>query len=199
MDLDFENSPASLPVEEQGISHVEYFLQRKNIDLKYPNVAPVVAILGRNNSTIHLPAELVCFNKLDLFVKQQLPLIASFKPHERHNAIEEMKRYLTPGAQKTKGPGGGLLPAIGVVLEDERVKYQVEVLPLPLIKAARMEIPQEKGHMWAPLMNRANYRVDPGCSTELKVVLVHHHSLGRSIDRVYGKVRDLVNRFNSLF
>jgi len=62
-----------------------------------------------------------------------------------------------------------------------------------------LEIPQEKGHMWAPLMNRANYRVDPGRSTTLNVVLVYHQSLGRSIDKVYGKVRDLVNRFNSSF
>ena len=85
----------------------------------------MVAVLGRNNSTIHLPAELVCFNELDPFLEQQLPLIASFKPFERHQTIEEMKRYLTPGGQKTKGAGGGLLPAIGLILEDERVKFQV--------------------------------------------------------------------------
>jgi len=199
VDLDFNNSPATLPVEGLGISHAEYFTKRKNIALKYPNSPPVVAVLGRNNSTIHLPAELVCFNELDPFVKQQLPLIASFKPKERHEAIEEMKRYLTPGAQKTKGTGGGLLPAIGLVLQDKRVKCQVEVLPLPLIKAAGLEIPKDKGSMWAPVMNKANYKVDPGKAIKLNVVLVHHQSLKGDAIKVYDKVRDLVNRFNSTY
>ena len=48
--------------------------------LEFPNLLPVVAVLGRNISTIHLPAKLLCFNKLYPFVKQPLPLITSFKP-----------------------------------------------------------------------------------------------------------------------
>merc|ERR1712238_229768 len=133
IDLDFDKAPANFPVEGIDMSHAEYFKNKKGITLSYPNSSPMVAVLVRNNSTIYLPPELVCVNELDPFVKQQLPLIASFKPPERHAAIEEMKRYLTPGSQKTRGVGGGLLPALGIVLDDQRIKVQVEVLPLPLI------------------------------------------------------------------
>lgn len=199
VDLDFKHSPATLPVEGLGISHAEYFTQRKKIALKYPNCKPMVAVLGRNNSTIHLPAELVCFNELDPFVKQQLPLIASFTPEQRHLAIEEMKRYLTPGAQKTKGKGGGLLPAIGLTLEDKRIKCQVEVLPLPLIRVSGLVIPKEKGMMWAPIMNTANYNVDPGRAVKLNVVLVYNKDLKQCANRVYDSVRNLVNKFNASY
>lgn len=199
IDIDFNNSPASLPIDGQEISHADYFMKKKNISLEFPDVKPIVAVLGRNNSKIYLPAELVCVNDLDPFVKQQLPMIASFKPAERHNAIEEIKRYLVPGAQKTKGAGGGLLPALGIVLCDQRMKVGVEVLPLPLIRAAGMEIPKEKGMMWAPLMNRANYRVDPGRAVEMNVVVIFHRSLGRAVDQVYGKIRDNVNKFNASY
>jgi len=54
----------------------------------------------------------------------QLPLIANFKPPERDQAIEDMKWYLTTGAQQAKGAGGLLLPTAGLVLEDKRVKYK---------------------------------------------------------------------------
>lgn len=199
MDIDFNHSPASLPIEGQDISHAEYFMQKKGISLQFPEAKPIIAVLGRNNSKIYLPAELVCVNDLDPFVKQQLPMIASFKPSERHDAIEEIKRYLVPGAQKTKGAGGGLLPALGIVLSDQRMKVGVEVLPLPLIRAAGMEIPKEKGHMWAPLMNRANYQVDPGRAVHMNVVLIYHRSLGRSVEKVYSKIRDNVNKFNATY
>lgn len=199
IDLVFDKTPDSLPIEGQGISHAYYFAKRKNIQLKYPNSPPMVAVLGRNNATIYLPPELVCCNELDPFVKQQLPLIASFVPKERHDAIEEMKRYLTPGAQRTRGVGGGLLPALGIVLDDKRVKVQVEVLPLPLIKAAGMTIPQDKGGMWAPVISKANYRVEGGKAVRLNVVLVYNMSLSKCYQTVYNKVRDLVNRFNGSY
>lgn len=198
IELDFDNSPATLPIEGQGISHADYFINKKKIPLKYPDARPIVAVLGRNNSKIYLPAELVCVNELDPAVKQKLPMIASFRPKERHDAIEEMKRYLTPGAQKTKGAGGGLLPALGIVLQDSRVKVDVEVLPLPLMKAAGMVIPKEKGNMWAPLISKANYRVGSG-RVEMNVVVVYHRSLGRSFSGVYDRIRDLVNNFNAAY
>lgn len=198
MDLDFDHSPASLPVDGQGMSHAEYFTDKKKIPLTFPNAKPMVAVLGRNNSKIYLPAELVCVNELDAMVKQRLPMIASFRPKDRHDAIEEIKRYLTPGAQKTRGPGGGLLPALGIVLQDERIKVDVEVLPLPLMKAAGMTIPPEKGSMWAPLISRADYGVRHG-QLEMNVVVVYHRSLGRNFQSVYGRVRDLVNKFNSSY
>eukprot|EP00957_Ditylum_brightwellii_P209374 15361472-Ditylum_brightwellii.AAC.1 len=57
IELDFKHSPASLPVEGQNMSHAEYFQQRKGITLEYPNAKPMVAVLGRNQSKIYLPAE----------------------------------------------------------------------------------------------------------------------------------------------
>jgi hypothetical protein len=198
VDLDFEHSPASLPVQGQDMSHAEYFINKKKIPLKYPDARPIVAVLGRNNSTIYLPTELVCVNELDPMVKQRLPMIASFKPSIRHGAIEEMKRYLAPGAQKTKGVGGGLLPALGIVLKDSRIKVGVEVLPLPLMRAAGMTIPPERANMWAPIINRANYRVNDG-QVEMNVVVVYHRSLGRSYSGVFERVRDMVNTFNSSY
>lgn len=63
--------------------------------LKFTNLPPVVAVLGRNSSTIYIPAKLLCLNELDPFVKHQLPLIASFKFPKWHQAIKEMKRFLT--------------------------------------------------------------------------------------------------------
>jgi hypothetical protein len=196
-DIDFSHSPASLPIGDSNMSHAEYFIEKKGIPLKYPNSPPMISVLGRNNMIIHLPAELVCCNELDQFVKMQLPMVASFKPHERNAAIEEMKRFLIPGAQKTKGIGGGLLPALGIILANDRIKVNVEVLPLPIIRAAGVEIPEDKGQQWAPLINRANYNVRANEAVTLNVVLVFHHSLGRSIDMIYGKLRDNVNKHQS--
>ena len=196
MELDFSNSPASLPVEGTGMSHAEYFSQRKGIELRYPNAAPIVAVLGRNNKKIFLPAELVCANELDPMIKQKLPMIASFTPPERHQAIEEMRKYLVPGAQKTKGVGGGLLPALGLLLEDKRVKVDVQVLPLPLLSAAGIKIPKDKGAMWAPIISRADYKVDRGRAVEMNVVVVHHDSLRTDAGKVYNNIRDLVNKHN---
>ncbi len=197
VDIDFENSPATLPVEGQNMSHADYFINRKKIPLKYPEARPIVAVLGRNNSKIHLPAELVCVNELDPMVKQKLPMIASFPPNDRHEAIEEIKRYLTPGGQKTKGVGGGLLPALGIIIQDRRIEVSCEVLPLPLMKAAGMTIPPEKGSMWAPLLSKADYRVRSG-QVEMNVIVVYHKSL-RNWVSVYDRIRSLVNNYNSTY
>jgi aubergine-like protein len=201
VDLDFDNSPSSLPIEGLGISHADYFRDRKKIPLKYPDARPIVAVLGRNNSRIYLPAELVCVNELNPFVKQQLPMVASFKPKQRHDAIEEIRKYLVPAGRSSNNSanGHGLLPALGLVLRDERIKVNIEVLPLPLIKAAGMEIPKEKGKMWAPVIGRANYRADPGSIVYLKVVLVHHHSIASCCHKVYEKLRDTLKRLNSTY
>ena len=148
-----------MPIPNLGISHAEYFKKRKNITLQYPNAPPLVAVLGRNNSKIYLPAEVVCGNELEPRLKQRLPMIASFKPAERHAAIEEMKRFLQPNAQKTKGKGGGLLPALGIILQEKRFTVPVEVLPLPQIVVAGMRVPEESGKFWAPKLARADFRV----------------------------------------
>jgi len=132
------------------MSHAEYFSKKKGINLEHPEAAPLIAVLGRNQSTIYLPAEVVCGNELDIKVQSRLPTIASFKPAERNDAIEEMKRFLRPGAQKTKGPGGGLLPALGIVLGEDRIMVKVDCLPLPTIIAAGVRVPNHKGKNWAP-------------------------------------------------
>lgn len=199
VDLDFKNSPDSLLVDGCEMSHTEYFMKRKGIDLVYPNVAPMVAVLGRSNKIIHLPAELVCANEFDRSIKQQLPSIASFKPKERHDAIEEMRKYLIPGGQKTKGFGGGLLPSLGIILEEKRIKVQAEVLPLPLLSAAGITIPKEKSQMWAPVISRANWSVEHKNSVEMNVVVIHHQSLSNHVIRIYEKIRDLVNNHNSYY
>jgi hypothetical protein len=103
IDLVFDKSPASLPVQGLNMNHAEYFEKKKGMKLKYPNAKPLVAVLGRNKSTIYLPAELVCGNELEPKIKQKLPSIASFEPEDRNKAIEEINRYLIPGAQKNQG------------------------------------------------------------------------------------------------
>jgi hypothetical protein len=175
-DLLFDKSPATLPVSNKGMSHAEYFAQRKGITLKYPKAVPMVEVLGRNDSSIFLPAEIVCANELDTQLKAKLPLIASFTPGKeeimfgfllcltiymhslspirfqsdvRHKAIEEIRRFVTPGAQKSKGEKD-LLPALGFVLSDSRIKVRVTKLPLPVITAAGLRIPESAGGMWAP-------------------------------------------------
>lgn len=158
--LHFDKSAASLPVEGLNISHAEYFQQRKNITLKHPNAPPMVAVSGRNNSTIYLPAELVCGNELEPQLKMKLPSITSFTPEVRFKGIQEMRRNLIPGAQKSRGGSsglsgggggkGGLLPSLGFVLADELIKVNVMKLDLPVISAAGVRIPEKMGGSWAP-------------------------------------------------
>ena len=150
MKLSTDQSASSMPIPGSKMSHTEYFKEKKGIVLEFPNARPLLAVLGRNQSTIHLPAELVCGNELDSKLQCQLPMIASFKPIQRNEAIEEMKRYLRPGGQKTKRSGGGLLPALGIVLSEDRVKLAVDCLPLPTIIAAGVHISSKKGKNWAP-------------------------------------------------
>lgn len=159
-DLLFDRSPDSLPIPDTNMSHTDYFKKKKNIKLKYPNASPIVEVLGRNNSKIYLPAEVICGNELDPNVRMQLPMIASFKPAERHAAIEEIERFLTPGAQRTKGVGGGFLPALGITLKDSRFKVPVTCLPLPQIVTAGIQVPRDKGGMWAPVISKGKCLYD---------------------------------------
>ena len=62
----------------------------------------MIAVLGRRNQTIFLPPELVAGNELEARVKQQLPMIASYKPDARNQAIDKIRSYLIPGAQKVR-------------------------------------------------------------------------------------------------
>lgn len=196
-DLVYDHSANSLQVEGLGISHAEYFLKRKNIQLKYPDAKPMIAVLGRRNQTIYLPPELVAANELEPRVKQQLPTIASYKPGSRNQAIDKIRSYLIPGAQKSKG-ATGLLPALGIQLADGRLSARAEVLPLPMLQAAGIKVPKDKGENWAPLLNRASFNIDPRKANTMKVIVFHSKKIQGAID-VYNKIRNLVNGYNATY
>lgn len=197
IDLHFDKTPASLPVKGLNMSHAEYFKARKDIDLQYPKAAPIVAVSGRNNSTIFLPAELVCGNELDPQLKMKLPLIASFTPQVRYEGIDEMKRYLIPGAQKNR-TGGALLTSLGFGLVDKLINVPVTKLELPAIIAAGVQVPAHMGGMWAPMISKANYKVNPQHAVKLNVVLVCHRSIGNYVG-IYNSIRDMVNAHSAKF
>jgi len=199
IDLLFDHSPASKPVDGLGMSHADYFVKKKGLPLRFPNAKPLLAVLGRNNSTIYLPAELVCGNDLEPSLRMKLPSIASFKPCQRHEAIEEMKRFLKPGGQKTKGVGGGLLPALGIILQEERLEVPVEVLPLPTIIAAGVKVTERHGKMWAPLISKARFNVNPNDAVCLNVIVVYHQELERKYLQVYERLRDLINNLGTSY
>jgi hypothetical protein len=197
-DLVFDHSPSSLPVEGLGMYHSEYFQQRKGVTLKYPDAKPMVAVLGRRDMMIYLPAELVAGNELERKVKEQLPMIASYKPEDRHKAIETIRSYLVPGAQKTKG-AGGLLPALGIQVSDNRISAKAKVLPLPMMMAAGVQVPSHKKENWAPILNGADFNVNPGQANTLNVVVVYHERLERGASQVFTRIRDLVNRYKATY
>lgn len=82
----------------------------------------------------------ICFNVLTLLLH--------FYSEERHQAIEEIRKYLIPGAKSKSGKD--LLPALGFVLNDSKVRVGVKKLPLPVITAAGVRVPESAGGMWAP-------------------------------------------------
>lgn len=125
----------------------------------------------------------------------KLPEIASFLPHEKHDAIHEIKRYLIPGGQKTKGEGGGLLPALGIVLKEEAFKLPAKVLPAPVITAAGLQIKNSTD--WGRNLQSASFRVDPRQAVTLSVVVFHHSTIkGKG---VFDRIRDMVNSINGTY
>lgn len=197
-DLIFDQSPASMPIGGLDISHAEYFTKRKGLPLKYGNVKIMVAVEGRRDSTIFIPPELVCGVEIEPFVKQQLPMLTSYKPKIRNESIDMVKRYLIPGAQKTKSKGG-LLPALGIVLKDERLTVKAETALVPQIMAAGIKIPAAKAQNWAPMLGNASYRVEPKERTKLNVVVICHQSVERNASSMYGRLRDIVNKYEASF
>lgn len=130
-------------------------------------------------------------------VRRKLPSIAAFPPSSRDTAIAEVERYLKPGAQKTKGMGGGLLPALGIMLHDERLCLRAEVLPSPMMTAAGIKIPPEKAKNWGPYIDRATFRVEANQATSLNPVIVHHNSIDWK--PVYKRLVESVNNYSSKF
>jgi hypothetical protein len=196
-DLLFDHSAESLPVESLGMSHAEYFIKRKNIKLKYPTFRPILALVGRRNQPVYLPAELVAGNELEPRVKQQLPMIASYRPEARNAAIDKIRSYLIPGAQKSKGLGG-LLPAMGISLAEERLSAKAEVLPVPMMVAAGVQVPPSRAENWGPLLNKASFNIQPKEANTLQVVVIYNERIRGAIS-VYDRIRDIVNNFQSTY
>lgn len=196
--LDFDNSPRSRPVPDQNISHEEYF-KKKGIQLKYPDHVPLVIVLGRQDREIYLPAELVTGTELDTSVREQLPMIASFKPEIRNKAIDQVRDYLVPGAQTTKN-AGGLLPALGVRLESGRLPVGAKILTIPNLIAGGVQVPQKNAENWAPLLSKCNFRINPKQATTFNVVIFHNGLLqAKDVHYVYGRICNMVNSFNSKY
>ena len=196
-DLLFEASSDSLPVADLGMSHTTYYKERKNVILEFPAARPMIAVLGRNKRIIHLPPEIVCANELDDDVRSQLPQIASIKPDRRNDAIEAAKRFLIPGAQKSKGMSG-LLPALGIVLSDTRLSAQAEVLPLPMMLSCGQRINETLGKStWAPQIAKATFDVNPHKAVILNVIVIHHHSI--DWEQSYRSIASMVNKRKSVF
>lgn len=104
------------------MSHLEYF-RSKNVILQHPDAKPMIKVKGRRqNQDIFLPPELVTSVELEPRVREMLPLIASYKPDKRFDALQKIKQFLTPGAQTTRGREG-LLPSLGVRLKDGKRRW----------------------------------------------------------------------------
>jgi len=145
-----------------------------------------------------LPAELVAGNELDPRVREMLPQIASYKPDVRNKALEKIKAYLIPGAQKTKR-AGGFLPALGIVLQENRLVASATVLPVPKLIAAGVAVPEGRKENWAPMLQRANFNINPKQAITLNVVVIYHKSLVNGYKDVYVRIRDFVNYFNTFY
>ena len=157
----------------------------------------MVTVLGRQDREIFLPAELTTGTELDTSVREQLPMIASFKPETRTKAIDKIRDFLVPGAQKTKN-AGGLLPALGVRLENKRLPVAAKILGIPAMLAAGIPVPQRNAENWAPLLSKANFDVKANSATKLNVVVFHSGILNdRDVRSVYGRISRMVNNFNS--
>eukprot|EP00980_Cylindrotheca_fusiformis_P009466 scaffold2068_cov96-Cylindrotheca_fusiformis.AAC.22 len=196
-DLLFDHSASTLPVGGLGMYHSEYF-QGKNTPLEYPDAKPMVAVLGRRNTTIYFPAELVTGNELELGVKEQLPRIAMYKPRDRHDAIDRIRSFLVPGAQPSTH-AGGLLPALGVQISNDRISAKAKVLPLPMMKAAGVPVPKKMKDNWAPVLIPANFKVNPGQPNTLNAVVIYHYRLEKAATQVFSRIRDIVNKYNATY
>jgi hypothetical protein len=183
-------------IPDLNMSHTKYFKDRKNTPLKHPEATPLVQVLGRHDQAIFLPAELLAKNELETRVREQLPQLASFKPEQRHAAIDKIRKYLVPGAQRTR-ESGGLLPALGIVLDDNLVRCRATVLDIPRMMIAGVPVPQDKAESWTPLVQKANFKLKAKQENTLKVIVFHHKQVREGAKKVFYTIRDMVNQHNS--
>lgn len=198
VDLDFAHTPRTLPIPGKDISHLQYFT-RKGIHLSYPDAAPMVVLKGRKNQNIFLPPELVSSTELEQSVREMLPQIASYSPDKRHDALQKMKEFLKPGAQSTRRQEG-LLPALGIVLKEGRDLVRARILRVPEMIAAGVPIPANKREMWAPVVSKANFKVEPDRSVVFNAIVIHNRRINQTVaNKVYVNIKNLVNKFNAQF
>jgi hypothetical protein len=124
-----------------------------------------------------------------------LPQVASFKPEIRNKAIEKIKTFLIPATQTSTG--GSLLPAVGIHLNQNRIKTNAVCLTCPELISAGVKVPPKSGENWAPILGKSDFRIDPTSATELNVVVFFHRDLKQGQSRVYNTVRDFVNGFKT--
>lgn len=158
----------------------------------------MVKVLGRQNDHIFFPPELVAGNDLGQSVREMLPLIASYPPEKRNAAIEKLRRYLKPGAQRGRG-AAGILPAIGITLTDTRMAVRAEVMQAPALMAAGVRVPASMSEFFPQAISKARYNVPSNRVVTLNVVVFHHPRLQQGAARVYDKIRDMVNKCNSTY
>ena len=121
-----------------------------------------------------------------------LPTIASYKPEERNEAIDKIKAFLTPGAQKTKN-AGGLLPACGIIMRNDRLQAKATVMPVPMLMAAGVQVPARSAENWAPILGKANFNIEANRAVHLNVVVFCSNKVSKGARDVYKKIRNFVN------
>eukprot|EP00957_Ditylum_brightwellii_P179186 13651133-Ditylum_brightwellii.AAC.1 len=75
----------------------------------------------------------------------------------------------------------------------------VTMLPLPVILAAGVAVPEGRKSNWAPNLAQARFNVQAGKAVQLNVVLVYHQHLRQTQNSVYERLRDMVNNFSSTY
>jgi hypothetical protein len=198
----FEDSARTLPIRDKSMSHEDYYKNVKGMELRHPTATPMVAVLGRRDEVIHLPAEIVTSNDLDPAVREKLPQIASYQPKTRYDEIERFKKYVTPGAARSRERENGmnLLPAAGIVLSDNMMVVPARVLSVPALMAAGVNLTSANSENWGNALNRACYKVNPTEQTEMHAVVFYHSSITREgAMKAFDVIRSRANAFQSKF
>lgn len=199
--LRFDHSAESLPVEGLGMSHATYFAERKRSPLQFPRARPIVEVQGRRGENIFLPAELVCGNELDPSVREQLPLIASYTPKQRSDAVNEMMAFI--------GSEDQLLASCGIMLNRNKddpskarfLPAKATIMSAPTLIAAGVKVPEQYANNWTKGLTDAWYNArEPRQGVEFKCVVFYSHRLEeQKAVHVFHKIRGMVEDFGAQF
>jgi hypothetical protein len=134
IDIDFTSTCETKMIDDYGISHLEYFNKKKGIPIMFPG-DPLIVTNGRKNKKNFFPPELLHPANISRKFKE-IPKSAILDPGTR---MEKIKRFLEPGAQKTKGLEG-LLPSIGIQLKSDNIIVPYYQLEFPLLEAHGIKV-----------------------------------------------------------